>query len=195
MFTCILCTLALLQPGDSAAPPPHVKDYLQRCEEAKAAQLKVLENEVKKLVAIRNPTRETVKKLDSAKLEVARHRDLPARLLPLPLPPKKGELGVFVAALAIDARRGKSVDVLEVIDKENAIVRAWYSFSPDEDPTFVDLWLRGIDTSGMEPKSAAKLAQVFHVTGSHLFDTTCGKRSLPLLVAVEIGPYRKKGGQ
>ena len=83
-----------------------------------------------------------------------------------------------------------SVTVLEVVDRNNAIIRAWHS--PDDqataDVTFVDLWIYGIDTSKLVAGSPAKLNQVFHVTGNKLFDTTCGKRSLPLLEPVESEP-------
>jgi hypothetical protein len=117
----------------------------------------------------------------------------------LPLPPAKDDMGTLDAD-AIAARMGKGVLVLEVVDENEAIVRAWYPLAeaPQDRPpgvdelTFVDLWLTGIDTSGLAAGGAAKLPQVFHVTGNKLFDTTCGKRSLPLLTPIEIERYRKK---
>lgn len=101
----------------------------------------------------------------------------------LPLPPKNGDRGMLV----IDEKLSRSVDVLEVVDEDETILRAWYIPETDAgaptkaDLTYVDLWVRGINTSGLIAGSAAALPQTFHVTGNHLFDTTCGKRSLPLL--------------
>jgi hypothetical protein len=88
--------------------------------------------------------------------------------------------------------------VLEVVDEDDVIVRAWYWLSDPlpkeptsaEDATFVDLWIHGIDTSGLTARNPAQLPQVFHVTGNKLFDTTCGKRSLPLLESVDVTPFR-----
>jgi hypothetical protein len=88
---------------------------------------------------------------------------------------------VFVAA---GPKLSKSVDVLEVVDDDEAIVRAWY-FPPgvdaasasEDDATFVDLWLQGIDASRLTAQMPADFKQVFHVTGSKLFDTTCGRGS------------------
>ena len=120
----------------------------------------------------------------------------PARLAPLPLPPSKDDVGVFIPA---GPRLNKSVDVLEVVDDDEAIVRAWY-FPPgtdapsatEEDATYVDLWLTGIDASRLTANMPAELKQVFHVTGNKLFQTTCGGRSLPLLTPIDIEPYREK---
>ena len=110
----------------------------------------------------------------------------------LPLPPQKDDLGVFRPVKAGDARRDKSIDVLEIVDDDEAVVRAWYVPDPaiGADPTFVDLWLQGIDTSDLAPGAAARFPQVFHVIGNKLFDTTCGKRSLPLLEPIDLAPYR-----
>jgi hypothetical protein len=115
---------------------------------------------------------------------------------PLPVPPSKDDVGVFVQA---GRKVNKTVDVLEVVDGDEAIVRAWYfppgvakSDSTEDDVTFVDLWIEGIDTSRLAANMPAEFKQVFHVTGSKLFDTTCGKRSLPLLVPIDIEPYRKQ---
>lgn len=117
----------------------------------------------------------------------------------LPLPPAKDDMGTLDTD-AIAARMGKGVLVLEVVDADEAIVRAWHPLAdvpqdrlPGVDElTFVDLWLEGIDTSGLTAGGAAKLPQVFHVAGNKLFDTTCGKRSLPLLRPIDLERYRKK---
>src|SRR5207249_2006343 len=92
-----------------------------------------------------------------AKLPRLRDERVPLALLPLP--PEKGDIGILAAS---DARLGKSVDVLEIVDDDEAIVRAWYS----EDSTFVDLWVQGIDTSRLAANAPAKLEEVLHVTGS-----------------------------
>jgi hypothetical protein len=120
-----------------------------------------------------------------------------AQLAPLPLPPSKDDLGIFVPARP---KLPKSVDVLEIVDGDEAIVRAWHfppgvsaSEGTEDDVTFVDLWIEGIDTSRLSANMPAELKQVFHVTGSKLFDTACGKRSLPLLVPIDIEPCRKPG--
>jgi hypothetical protein len=121
--------------------------------------------------------------------------------LPLPLPPQKDDVGVFQPANEKDARQGRSVDVLEIVGDDDAIVRAWYAPTPpvsgkptlaDADPTFVDLWIHGVETSGFTAGEPVKLPQVFHVSGNRLFDTTCGKRSLPLLEPIDVDRYRKK---
>jgi len=120
----------------------------------------------------------------------------PTGLAPLPLPPSKDDLGIFVAA---GPKLGKSVDVLEVVDDDEAIVRAWHlqpgvaaASATEDDLMFVDLWLQGIDASRLTAHMPAVFQQVFHVTGSKLFDTTCGRRSLPLLVPIDIEPYRQR---
>jgi predicted GH43/DUF377 family glycosyl hydrolase len=103
----------------------------------------------------------------------------------LRLPPQKGDVGVLAPA---DPRIGRAVDVLEVVDEHNAIVRAWYlpadvannDKASAEDATFVDLWVQGIDTGELS-ESSPSLPQVFAVIGNKLFGTDCGGRSLPLL--------------
>lgn len=136
---------------------------------------------------------EQVKKY-RARCEAAKVKSLPLRL-----PPEKDDLGVFVPANEKDARQGRSVDVLEIIDDDDAIVRAWYAPSPPvsgktataADPTFVDLWIHGVDTGGWTAGAPVKLAPVFHVAGSQLFDTTCGKRSLPLLKPIDLASFQQ----
>jgi predicted GH43/DUF377 family glycosyl hydrolase len=117
------------------------------------------------------------------------------RLAPLPLPPSKDDHGVFIPA---GPRLNKSVDCLEIIDDDEAIVRAWYfppgtdaSTATEDDATFVDLWLEGIDASRLTANMPTELKQVFRVTGTKLFDTTCGRRSLPLLVPIDLERYRR----
>ena len=104
----------------------------------------------------------------------------PQEIRRLPLPPAKGDKGTLDAS-AVPSRPGQSVIVLDVVDDDDAVVRAWHTPAGEDEPTFVDLWLRGIDTSKLAEDAPAVLPQVFEVTGSELFDTTCGKRSLPLL--------------
>jgi hypothetical protein len=108
----------------------------------------------------------------------------------LALPPRRGEHGRLIT----DASLGRSVTVLEVVDAENAIVRAWYvptgEAAADNKPaeaTFVDLWLRGVATTSFVEGADVKLAPTFEVSGEKLIDTTCGRRSFPLLTRVD-GP-------
>src|SRR5262245_34464387 len=86
----------------------------------------------------------------------------------LRLPPATGDVGLLGA-----------VDVLEVVDEDEAIVRAWYKAGDEE--TFLDLWIRGIKTSGLADVKGARLPQVWQVMGNQLIDTTCGKRSFLVL--------------
>ncbi|MGD9719639.1 MAG: hypothetical protein AB7O59_00295 [Pirellulales bacterium] len=103
----------------------------------------------------------------------------------LPLPPKKGDVGVLPLSSANGAR---SLDVLEIVDEDDAVVRAWYV--PQENSgvdakaaqsTFVDLWLHGVDTGGMTAGGTVELPQSFRATGNRSFDTTCGGRSIPAI--------------
>ena len=169
----LTCTLVLAQSAD--APTYIIQKYVQRCEAAKTAVIAAKEAELKSLSG---------KKLAQASAELAKFKAAPAPLLYLPLPPQKDELGTFATAEELPG--GKSVVVLEVVDKENAIVRAWYLPAGGTEPTFVDLWIQGVDTSSLTADSAAHLKQVFHVIGNKLIDTTCGKRSFPLLQRVEL---------
>lgn len=100
------------------------------------------------------------------------------------LPPQKDDIGVLTPG---DARLPRALDVLEVVDADDVVVRAWYlppGSKEADDATFADLWLHGIDTSNLAVGAAATLPQAFRVTGTQLFDTTCGKRSVPLLEPV-----------
>jgi predicted GH43/DUF377 family glycosyl hydrolase len=136
-------------------------------------------------------------------LNTARWSGPTTALPPLSLPPKKGEKGVLPSPLGGEGARVRgAVLVLEVVGKQDAIIRVWHpaARTPDAAPvaasdlTFVDLWVQGIDTSKLITGSPARLHQVFHVTGSKLFDTTCGKRSLPLLEPVDEGAHDSPGG-
>lgn len=195
MMRVLACAIVLFPSADGDAPPAHVKQYLQRCDEAKTALIKAKEAEIKGLARQGDK-----KKLDAAQAELKRLQEQPAPLARLPLPPKKGDAGFFGPAVAVDARRRKSVEVLEVVDEDDVIIRAWYLLTPPgghnagEEATFVDLWVHGIDARKLAAGSPAKLPQVFHVTGNRLFDTACGKRSLPLLEVHDLERYRKKSG-
>ena len=130
---------------------------------------------------------------------LARCQEAGSTVVGLPWPLAKDDMGTLDAD-KIAVRKGKGVLVLEVVDADEAIVRAWHPLpdasrdrpAGEDELTFVDLWLEGIDTSGLTAGMAAKLPQVFHVAGSKLFDTTCGKRSLPLLTPIDVERYRKK---
>ena len=95
----------------------------------------------------------------------------------LRLPPEKGDVGI----LAADVSAGRSVEVLEVVDDTNAIIRAWYRDEISGELTFTDLWLRGIDTKQLTARKVMRLPQTFQVAGNQLIDTTCGKRSFVAL--------------
>jgi hypothetical protein len=96
----------------------------------------------------------------------------------LRLPPEKGAIGV----LAADASIGRMMEVLEIIDDANVIVRAWYREASGES-TFTDVWLRGVDTRAFAIGKPPTLTQTFQVAGNELIDTTCGKRSFVVLEA------------
>jgi predicted GH43/DUF377 family glycosyl hydrolase len=110
------------------------------------------------------------------------------KIAALRLPPEKGDKGV----LTTDASLGRSLDLLEVIDDDDAIVRAYYlpesvagGTAPSE-TSFVDLWVHGVETAKLAEQSPMKLLHTFQVMGTQLIDTTCGKRSFPLLEVVEM---------
>ncbi len=98
---------------------------------------------------------------------------------PLRMPPERGDVGL----LSQDASAGRSVELLEVVDDINAIVRVWYRDQVTGEATFSDVWLRGIDTKQFAAGKTVKLAQKFEVAGNELIDTTCGKRSFLVLEA------------
>jgi predicted GH43/DUF377 family glycosyl hydrolase len=112
----------------------------------------------------------------------------------MPLPPKVGERGLLATDLAL----GRTVTVLEVVDGSNAIVRAWYTpktasstsstaaaGSTAERLTFVDLWLRDIDTKGMASDATLRLTREFKVIDDRVIDTTCGGRRFAQLEPVD----------
>jgi hypothetical protein len=168
------------------ATPPHVGKYLQRCEELKTTAIKAKAEELKSF---------TGEKLAVAQAELKRLQVEAAPLAPLPLLPAKDDIGIFASPETTDARHGRSVDVLEIVAADDAILRVWYPIansSPADEPTYIDLWVHGIDTSRLAVGQSAKLPQVFHVTGSKLFDTTCGKRSMVLLEPIDIEQYQAK---
>jgi hypothetical protein len=115
---------------------------------------------------------------------------------PVPLPPKKGDKGVLSSAAGEGPDGKGSVLILEVVGERDVVVRAWHRVAPGRaadpaaaaDVTFVDLWVHGIDTAKLTAGASVNLPQVFQVTGNKLFDTTCGKRSLPQLEVVEGMP-------
>ena len=137
--------------------------------------------------------------LKEAQQKLKQLKESPAALLPLAIPPGKLGIGVFTPARPGDGRGGRSVDVLEVVDEDDAILRVWYvpppssadKDAPPEDPTFVDLWVHGVDTAGLKANQPARFSQVFQMTGAKTFDTTCGGRSMILLEAVDIEKYRE----
>lgn len=112
---------------------------------------------------------------------------------PLALPPKKGDIGKLRSQAASARRQGPEVDVLEVIDPQNAIVRAWYTLDADaaadqtgdKRVTFVDVWVHGVDTHDWPAGGSVHLDQTFRATGNHTFSTDCGGRSVPRLEAVD----------
>ncbi len=197
MNAVLLCAVVVFQVIDTDQPPEHVTKYLQRCVQERAAAIHVKEGEIQAISRRNSQTADTQKVLHQARAELQRLQDQPPALAPLGLPPNKDDMGVFVS----DRRLSRSVDVLEVIDDDEAIIRAWYvpqlspsGLAPDEDATFVDLWVRGIKTGGLIARTPAKFSHVFHVTGNATFDTTCGKRSLPLLEPFNIEIYKEALG-
>jgi hypothetical protein len=173
----------------------YIAKYLRRCEAVKAALIAAKTREINELETTKDATAAIHGRLHTAREELKRLREQPAPLVQLPLPTAKDAVGVFAP---IDPRLGKSIEVLEIVDEDDVIVRAWYwtttplpeNATAAENATFVDLWIHGVDTSRMAVNSPAQLAQVFHVSGTKLFDTTCGKRSLPLLEPIDLAAYK-----
>lgn len=191
----LVCTLLLAQAAKDNPPPESIQKYLVRCEQAKAAAIEVKTRAVRALEAVPQATRQIEAQIKVARDELLNLRESPASPLPIRLPTEKDSVGVFTP---VDPRLGRSVDVLEIIDDDDVIVRAWFwvtmplpqNPTAAEDATFVDLWVHGVDTSQMASRTPVQFKQVFHVTGNKLFDTTCGKRSLPLLEPIDLAPYR-----
>jgi hypothetical protein len=189
----LLCAVLSAAPATDDAPPEAIQKYLADCESGKSAAIAAQEAAIRGLKETAQP-----QQLKEAQLRLKQLKESPAALLPLQIPPAKEGIGVFAPASPVDGRGGRSVDVLQVIDEDDAILRVWYApppssadkSAPPEDPTFVDLWAHGIDTSELKANQPARLSQVFQVTGSKTFDTTCGGRSMTLLEPVEVERYR-----
>jgi hypothetical protein len=107
------------------------------------------------------------------------------------MPPKKGDVGV-ISLRQVDGQAATSVKVLEVVDGHNLIVRAWFVPPGASSATFVDLWIRGVETGGFAADQAAALPQVWQVTGNQTLSTTCGGRSLPLLEPLGVEPAARE---
>lgn len=206
MTALLIATATLLQPPDAVAAltvnvPERVRVYLERCEAAHLARLQSLEKEIDHLAAQQNPSESTRRRLGCAREHLQLSKHDPAPLLPLALPTKRDEVGCLPAASYADPAREHAVDVLEVVDRDDVIVRAWYAvpagdgaaaLEPGAERTFVDFWIRGVDTTGMTAGSPATLEQVFWVSGEQAFDTDCGKRILPKLEPLEVERFRSR---
>ena len=190
VFQILFCLFVLFEPSQATAPPEHVAKYLRRCEEAKAAAIKARQDEIKALTSQPTPAPETVRKLERTQAQLKQLQEAALPMARLPLPPAKGDIGIFELPPENDVAGRRSLDVLEIVDDANAIVRAWYA-SADEQ-TFVDLWIEGIEARRLVVGSPARLPQVFQVTGNKSFGTTCGQRSLPLLKPIDLERYLVK---
>ncbi len=92
----------------------------------------------------------------------------------LHLPPRKGDSGVLPLP---------NVDVLEVIDDDEAIVRAWLAEGDHSDSAaFVDVWVKCPTTGSWKLGDKVSLSMPLRCEGNKSFDTTCGGRSVPILV-------------
>ena len=206
MTVLLIATATLLQPPDAVAAltanvPERVRVYLERCEAARAAELKLLTERIDAQVARSDASDEAKQRLATLRKWIEVLRIEPAPLVPLALPTKRDDVGVLPAASYADPAREHAVDVLEVVDGNDVIVRAWYTvpagdgaaaIEPDAERTFVDLWIRGVDTTGMAAGSPATLEQVFWVSVEQAFDTDCGKRILPKLEPLEVERFRSR---
>jgi len=195
MLTSLLLSAVVVAAATNADTPPEaIQKYLSECAAAKAAAIESQQATIGVLAKGSQP-----QLLKEATQKLKQLQESPAALLPLPVPPAKGAIGVFAPATPGDGRGGRSVDVLEVVDEDDAILRVWYAPPPSsadkdaplEDPTFVDLWVHGVNTAGLKANQPARLSQVFQVTGTKTFDTTCGGRSMILLEPVDIESYRQ----
>ena len=194
MITVLACAVILSQAASTDVIPPHVRNYLRRCEEGKAAALRAGEAEIESLEKQPRPTRDTKRQLDAARTRLADLRAAKARPAPMSIPPQKDATGVLERPADAAASRGRFVDLLEVVGEQDAIVRLWYvppPIKPDdrttaEELTFIDVWIRGVDLRGRAPGSAVELVQVFHVSGSKALGTDCGQRSFLLLEVVDL---------
>ena len=202
----LIATATLLQPPAAAAPlavkvPERVRAYLERCESYRTAELKSLTERIDALSAQNDASDEAKQRLATLRKWIEVLRIEPAPLVPLALPTKRDDVGVLPTASYADPAREHTVDVLKVVDNDDVIVRAWYAvpagdeataLEPDAERTFVDLWIRGVDTTGMTAGSPATLEQVFWVSGEQAFDTDCGKRILPKLEPLDVERFRSR---
>jgi hypothetical protein len=105
----------------------------------------------------------------------------------LRLPPREGDVGTFAGTGG--GRPARSLNVLEVIDADDAIIRAWYTLDGDRsdghEASFVDLWLHGVDTTGMTSGSPLALPGVFQVAGTRAIDTACGGRKFLVVTPLD----------
>jgi hypothetical protein len=97
----------------------------------------------------------------------------------LRLPPENGSTGL----LAADANLGRSIEVLEVVDEDDAVIRAYYREAGES--TFIDLWIHGVPTRGWTEDKSLHIVQPLRVNGYQTIDTTCGSRRFSLLEPVE----------
>jgi hypothetical protein len=185
----VFCPVVLLLfgLGQGDPPPEHVAKYLRRCEQLKQAAVEAAQNEIKRLADPSNTSPEAAKNLEQARGRLKQLQEGKPPFARLPLPPAKGNAGIFELPAKADTAGDRSLDVLEVVDGGNAIVRAWYA--SDTGPTFVDLWVEGIDAGALAEGMPARLTHVFEVVGNKSFGTTCGQRSLPLLRPLDIERY------
>lgn len=190
-------------PARAVKMPEPVQRYLARCESLRAARLQSLQREIDAQTARNDASDEAKQRLATLRKWIERLRVEPAPLAPMPLPVSQDELGVMPAASFADPAKEQTVDVLEVVDDDDLIVRAWYPLpaqpsapidqgaAPGE-RTFVDLWIRGVDTAELSAGNPATFTQVFNVTGNQTFDTDCGKRGLPRLEPIEVERFRSR---
>lgn len=194
LTTLMLAAVVVAATANADTPTEAIQKYLADCAAAKAAAIESQQVAIGVLAKSSRP-----QLLKEAQQKLKELQESPAALLPLTVPPAKESIGVFTPATPGDGRGGRSVDVLEVVDGDDAILRVWYApppssadkDAPPEDPTFVDLWVHGVDTGGMKANQPVRLTQVFQMTGTKNFDTTCGGRSMILLEPVDIEKYRE----
>jgi|GEM_PF-5915487 len=193
LLLCALITTATAEPAAkvNSAPSEAVEKYRNQCESAKVASV-ALQQQVLKTLSDARPA--DAQKLQAAQKQLKQLQQSPAALIPLTVPPEKDGIGTFAPAVPGDGRGGRSVDVLEVVDEDDAILRVWYipapssteKDAPPEDPAFLDLWVHGVNTGDFKVGKPIQLPHVFQVTGSKSFNTTCGGRSMTLLEPVVI---------
>jgi hypothetical protein len=208
----LIAVMLVAAPAQQTSPPSHIEKYLQRCEGGRQTALAATQREIKALETQGESKPDTSGRLEVAREKLARLKSQPAPLATLPLPPEKDDLGVF-KIVSVDGRRGRFVDVLEVIDKNSAVIRVWYrpgitpakngadkqevtgKLKAAKDPVPLDFWAQGIDTTGMKDHSRAELPQVFHALGNKGLPTDCGTRSLMVLTPIDVERYRSGAGR